>query len=80
MISFDTIIRRNSSKEYFDFQNIIKENLLEKDKFYDLELGKEIFALGFPLGQDNLKITLLNPSLFKKGIVFPVSDREMANL
>ena len=32
-------------------------NLLEKDKFYDLELGKEIFALGFPLGQDNLKIT-----------------------
>ena len=32
-------------------------NLLEKDKFYDLKLGKEIFALGFPLGQDNLKIT-----------------------
>lgn len=32
-------------------------NLLEKDKFYNLKLGKEIFALGFPLGQDNLKIT-----------------------
>ena len=42
-------IKGYNNKSFFE--------LLEKDKFYDLKLGKEIFALGFPLGQDNLKIT-----------------------
>ena len=31
--------------------------LLHKDFFYDIKPGTEIKAIGFPLGQDNLKIT-----------------------
>ena len=45
------ILKTNSYKNKYFL------NLLPFDKFYDIEIGKNVKAIGFPLGLTNLKIT-----------------------
>ena len=40
-----------------DYQNEEHYDLHSRDEIYTMKPGKEVYAIGFPLGQDNLKFT-----------------------